>query len=58
MKLVQSIIDKFGDDEEGIGVLFLDQEKAYDRVSRTYLWNVTEKAGLSRGFIQNIKALY
>ena len=41
-----------------MGVLFLDQKKAYDRVSRIYLWKVLKRFGLSRSFVQSIKALY
>ena len=58
VKLVQGIIDKYSEDEEGMGMLFLDQEKAYDRVSRTYLWDVLKRFGLPRCFIQSVKALY
>lgn len=58
VKLVQGVIDKFGDDEDGAGVLFLDQEKAYDRVSRTYLWAAMRRIGLPDSFIRRVKALY
>ena len=36
---------------EGIGVLFLDQEKAYDRVSHEFLWAVLDKLGIPLIFI-------
>ncbi|KAI4898270.1 hypothetical protein NFI96_030780 [Prochilodus magdalenae] len=40
------------------GLLFLDQEKAFDRVEHGYLWTVLENLGFSSCFIAMIKVLY
>lgn len=58
IKLVQCVIDRYKDSEEEVAVLFLDQEKAYDRVSHTYMWECMRHIGLPRRFINRIKALY
>lgn len=58
VKLVQCVIEKYKNSEEEAGILFLDQEKAYDRVSHVYLWECMRRAGLPRRFINRIKALY
>ncbi|CAG8676568.1 14112_t:CDS:2, partial [Acaulospora colombiana] len=39
-------------------ILALDQEKAYDRIDHKYLWEVMEKFGLPKNFIQKVKNLY
>ena len=40
------------------GLIFLDQEKAFDRVEHGYLWKVLENFGFNPGFIAMIKVLY
>ncbi|KAK3529415.1 hypothetical protein QTP70_031134, partial [Hemibagrus guttatus] len=40
------------------GLIFLDQEKAFDRVGHEYLWKVLETFGFNPGFIAMIKVLY
>ncbi|XP_053533103.1 transposon TX1 uncharacterized 149 kDa protein isoform X1 [Ictalurus punctatus] len=40
------------------GLIFLDQEKAFDRVEHEYLWKVLETFGFNPGFIAMIKTLY
>lgn len=40
------------------GVISIDQEKAFDRVEHSYLWNVLSAFGFSPNFICMIKALY
>ncbi|KAK3509384.1 hypothetical protein QTP70_032402, partial [Hemibagrus guttatus] len=40
------------------GLIFLDQEKAFDRVEHEYLWKVLETFGFNPGFIAMIKVLY
>ncbi|KAJ4946628.1 hypothetical protein JOQ06_024291, partial [Pogonophryne albipinna] len=39
------------------GLIYLDQEKAFDRVVHSFLWKVMEKIGFSAGFIAKIKVL-
>ncbi|KAK3532262.1 hypothetical protein QTP86_013899, partial [Hemibagrus guttatus] len=40
------------------GLIFLDQEKAFDRVEHEYLWKVLEAFGFNPGFVAMIKVLY
>lgn len=40
------------------GILSIDQEKAFDRVEHSYLWNALSAFGFSPNFICMIKALY
>ncbi|KAK3575617.1 hypothetical protein QTP86_031502 [Hemibagrus guttatus] len=40
------------------GLIFLDQEKAFDRVEHEYLWKVLEAFGFNPGFIGMIRVLY
>lgn len=59
IKLVQCLIDRYKlGDTESLQLLFLDQEKAYDRVSHAYLWAILEKFGVPNEGIRMIKALY
>ncbi|TAQ83163.1 hypothetical protein B7494_g8512 [Chlorociboria aeruginascens] len=58
VKLVQCAVDKFKKDDEGIGLLFLDQEKAYDRVSHTWMWACLRKFKFPKEVISEIKMLY
>jgi len=44
--------------EKNSYILFLDQEKAYDKIVYDYLWHVLEKYGLPQKFIQKIQQLY
>ena len=58
IKLVQSVIDKHKDSTDEIGLLFLDNEKAYDKVSHAFLWAAMRKIGIPKEFIKWVKALY
>ena len=59
VKLVQGLIDRFeGDHSNTLCLLFLDQEKAYDRVSHHYLWAMMKAFGIPEKFTKMIKALY
>uniref|UniRef100_A0A8C6TZW7 Reverse transcriptase domain-containing protein n=1 Tax=Neogobius melanostomus TaxID=47308 RepID=A0A8C6TZW7_9GOBI len=45
-------------DDQNVYVVGLDQKKAFDFVSRQYLWTVLEKYGFPQNFIDMIKCLY
>lgn len=42
----------------GTTILYVDQEKAYDRVSHVYLWEAMRRFGIPEGFIDVVKRLY
>jgi hypothetical protein len=43
---------------ENLGMLFLDQGEAYDRVSHDFMWEVMGALGLPKDFTTWIKMLY
>ena len=58
IKLVQTVIDKFRNSDSGIGILFLDQEKGYDRISHRFLFGVLKKFRVPNKIVDKIRALY
>lgn len=58
IKLIQCLIDKYSGTGGGAQILFLDSEKAYDRVSHSFLWSLMEKMGIPPQFIRTTQALY
>ena len=56
--LIRDIIDLANKNDEEAGLLFLDQEKAFDRVNHEFLFKVLEKFGFGNSFIHWIKLLY
>jgi Reverse transcriptase (RNA-dependent DNA polymerase) len=44
--------------QEDLGILFLDQEKAYDRVSHDFMWEALGALGIPQRFISWVRALY
>lgn len=45
-------------DDDDIALLFVDQEKAFDRVDRNYMYQCLERFGIPDSFIKWIKLLY
>ncbi len=58
IKLMQCVIDKYRTSKKEIEVLFLNQEKIYDRVSHAYLWKCLRAFEVSKRFIHRVKTLY
>ena len=56
--LVRDIIDLANKNDEGAALLFLDQEKAFDRVSHAFLFKVLDAFGFGENFIHWIEILY
>ncbi|KAI4883755.1 hypothetical protein NFI96_007667 [Prochilodus magdalenae] len=56
--LVRDVIDLCGMDSLDIGLLTLDQEKAFDRVDHIYLFKTLQAFGFKSGFISWLSILY
>ncbi|XP_040928666.1 transposon TX1 uncharacterized 149 kDa protein [Betta splendens] len=56
--LIRDILDLSGSSGIDLGLISLDQNKAFDRVEHPFLWKTLEKFGLSSGLIAMIRVLY
>lgn len=56
--LIRVVLELSGSLGGGAGLISLDQEKAFDRVERKFLWKVMERFGFSPVFIAMIRVLY
>lgn len=58
INLVRDIIDLANKQDDEAALLFIDQEKAFDRVNHNVLYKILEKFGFGAPFIQWIKVVY
>ena len=58
VNLVRDLIDLANKDGEDAALLFLDQEKAFDRVNHGVLFRTMERFGFGTGFIKWIEIIY
>ncbi len=58
INLIRDLIDLVNKNEEEAAFLFIDQEKAFDRVNHKILYKVLEKFGFGESFINWIKTIY
>ena len=58
VNLVRDLIDLANAHDEGAAFLFLDQEKAFDRVNHNFLYNAMREFGIGEIFISWIKTIY
>ena len=58
VNLVRDIIDLVNRNDEEAALLFLDQEKAFDRVNHDFLYRGLEKFAIGDYFIKWVKLLY
>jgi exonuclease III/ribonuclease HI len=58
IKLTEMILEYAEAKEINGAIVALDQEKAYDKITHNYLWEVLEKFDFPKHFIDCVKALY
>ena len=56
--LVRDLIDLANKNDETAAFIFLDQEKAFDRVNHNFLFKTMEAFGIGRNFIKWVSTIY
>ena len=56
--MIRDLIDIANKEDEQAAFIFLDQEKAFDRVNHEFLYKTMRAFGIGEGFIQWVKNIY
>jgi hypothetical protein len=56
--LLRRMVEKYRAKKNDLHMVFIDLEKAYDRVPRDIIWWVLERKGVTKGYIDVIRDMY